>query len=88
MGVAAARRSGAGSVRRLSRMRGGSLGRAASASTLVARRTPIAPPAPHRLPDDRRSFWSRLDDDRRLIRLKVLLLASLLLLAALLEWVA
>ena len=36
----------------------------------------------------RKTFWSRMEDDRELIRFKVLLLTSLLLLAAMLEWVA
>ena len=36
----------------------------------------------------RKTFWSRMGDDRELIRFKVLLLTSLLLLAAMLEWVA
>ena len=37
---------------------------------------------------DRTGFWSRMNDDRELIPVKVLLLTSLLLLAAMLEWVA
>lgn len=36
----------------------------------------------------RKTFWGRMEDDRELIRFKVLLLTSLLLLAAVLEWVA
>lgn len=36
----------------------------------------------------RKTFWSRMQDDRELIRFKVLVLTSLLLLAAMLEWVA
>ncbi len=37
---------------------------------------------------ERKTFWSRMKDDRELIPFKVLLLTSLILLAAMLEWVA
>ncbi len=37
---------------------------------------------------ERKTFWSRMKDDRELVPFKVLLLTSLLLLAAMLEWVA
>ncbi len=35
-----------------------------------------------------KTFWGRMSDDRELVRFKVLLLTSLLLLAAMLDWVA
>jgi hypothetical protein len=47
----------------------------------------IAPAMPW-APDVRKTFRDRLHDDRELIGLKVVLLSSLLLLTAVLEWVA
>ena len=37
---------------------------------------------------ERKTLWGRMKDDRELIPFKVLLLTSLLLLAAMLDWVA
>ncbi len=48
----------------------------------------LVPAAPWWPDVERKTFWSRMKDDRELTSLKVLLLTSLLLLAAMLEWVA
>jgi len=48
----------------------------------------LVPAAPWWPDVERNTFWSRMKDDRELTSLKVLLLTSLLLLAAMLEWVA
>ncbi len=46
-------------------------------------------PAPPWWPGaERKAFWGRMSDDRELIRFKVLMLTSLLLVAAMLDWVA
>ena len=37
---------------------------------------------------ERRTFWGRMTDDRESVRFKVLVLTSLLLLAAMFDWVA
>lgn len=37
--------------------------------------------------DERKSLWDRMNDDRELIGLKTVLVASLLVLTAILEWV-
>ena len=50
--------------------------------------TRFIPAAPWWPDVERKTFWSRMKDDRELIRVKVLLLTSLLLLAAMLDWVA
>lgn len=89
MGVVAPRRSRVSrSARTAYRMRGRPLGRAAVRGNPAAAPARIAPAMPQWPVDDRKSFWARLDDDRQLIRFKILLLTSLLLIAALLEWVA
>lgn len=54
----------------------------------VDARTRLVPTAPWWADVQRKPFWSRMQDDRELIRFKVLVLTSLLLLAAMLEWVA
>lgn len=82
-------------VRGSSRTRAGSLYRLPVAPIRAVRRggpadprarlVPAAPWWPHR---QRKTFWTRMHDDRELIPLKTLLLTSLVLLAAVLEWVA
>jgi len=37
---------------------------------------------------ERRGVWDRMQDDRELVRFKIVLLASLVLLTAIAEWVA
>ncbi len=88
MGVTAARRFRmSGSIRRSYRMPGRSRS-ATSRRTIGIARASIAPGWPQWIPDERKTFWDRVQDDRELIGLKTVLLASLLLLTALLEWVA
>ncbi len=48
----------------------------------------LVPAAPWWPDVERKTFWSRMKDDRELIPFKALLLTSLILLAAMLEWVA
>lgn len=48
----------------------------------------LIPAAPWWPDVERKAFWGRMMDDRELIRFKVLVLTSLLLLAAMLDWVA
>lgn len=48
----------------------------------------LMPAAPWWPDVERKTLWSRVKDDRELIPFKVLLLTSLLLLAAMLDWVA
>lgn len=50
--------------------------------------TRLMPAAPWWPDVERKTFWGRMKNDRRLIRFKVLVLTSLLLLAAMLDWVA
>lgn len=96
MGVAAVRRSTTrmpGALRRRHPKRNPSVRqgtllpaqRAAGSSLAVPVR---ARPTPLWAADDRKGVWERLQDDRELIGLKVVLLVSLLMLTALLEWVA
>ena len=88
MGVAAVRGFRmSGSTRRSYRMPGRSRG-ATSRRTRGIAHAPIAPVWPQWIPNDRKTFWDKVRDDRELIGLKTVLLASLLLLTALLEWVA
>jgi hypothetical protein len=84
MGVVAVRRSGmrvTTPVRRSRRMSAQYTGRSPSQQTLLA--SPLRADAS--LP---KTFWERFEDDRDLIRLKVLLVTSLALITALLERVA
>ncbi len=46
----------------------------------------IGHPSERWAPAERTTLWDRLDDDRALMRLKIVLLVSLFLLTALLEW--
>jgi hypothetical protein len=48
----------------------------------------LIPAAPWWPDVERKTFWGRMQDDCELIPCKVLLLTSLLLLTAMLEWVA
>jgi hypothetical protein len=50
--------------------------------------TRLIPAAPWWPDVERKTLWGRLKDDRELIPLKLLLLTSLLLLVAMLDWVA
>jgi hypothetical protein len=91
MGIVAVRRSGtrvATSVRRSQRMSTRYTGRSPSQRTLRAARVGAYAPIPQWPPDARKTFWERFEDDRDLIRLKVVLLTSLALITALLERVA
>jgi len=90
MGVVAVRRSGtrvATSGRRSHRMSTRYTDQSPSQRTLQAGRVRADVPIPH-WPDARKTFWERFEDDRDLIRLKVVLLTSLALITALLERVA
>ena len=83
MGVAAP-----SSVRRVHGMRRRARGRAVHRKLF-----PAEPPRSGRLAGqwgiaERTTLWDKLHDDRALIGLKILLLACLLLLAALMEWAA
>jgi hypothetical protein len=91
MGVIAARRSGlriSTPVRRLYRTSTSSSVRSASLRPLGSNGSHVASPMPRWAVGERKAFWTRFQDDRDLIRLKVVLLTSLVLLTALLEWVA
>ena len=91
MGVAAARRSRvrpAAAGRRAYRMPDRPAGRFASQGIRGAHHIHVASPLPGWVADERKTVWARLQDDRDLIRLKVLLLTSLAVLTALLEWAA
>ncbi len=91
MGVVAVRRSGtkvATSVRRSHRMSTRHTGRSASQRTLQAGRVRAYAPIPQWPADEEKTFWERFEDDRDLIRLKVVLLMSLALITVLLERVA
>ena len=84
MGVAAARGFRVpGSIRRSYGSRG-----PASRRTRWIGRAPMAPAWPQWIPEERKTFWERVQDDRELIGLKTGFLASLLLLTAFLELVA
>ncbi len=90
MGVVAAQRSRTRAsrlVRRANRMPNRSFGRAAPQRTRGSARVRV-PSIPPWAVEVRKTFWDRVRDDRELIGLKIVLLASLLLLTALLEWVA
>jgi hypothetical protein len=50
-------------------------------------RSYMASPMPRWAVGERKAFWARFQDDRDLIRLKVVLLTSIAVLTALLEWV-
>jgi hypothetical protein len=88
MGVAAARRSRvSGSIRQPYRLAGDPRG-AASRRTIGIARLSMAPEWAKWIPARRKTFSDRVQDDGELIGLKTVLLATLLLLTALLEWVA
>ena len=91
MGVVAVRRSGtrvATSARRAYRLSTQYTGRSPSQRTLRADRVRAYTPIPQWPADERKTFWERFENDRDLIRLKVVLLTSLALITALLERVA
>jgi hypothetical protein len=88
MGVVAARRAGLRvSTRRPYRTSTPSCTRSASLRLLGSDRSAVTSPMPRWAVGERKAFWARFQDDRDLIRLKVVLLTSLALLTALLEWV-
>jgi hypothetical protein len=91
MGVVAVRRSGTRvvtSVHRSQRMSTQYTGRSPSEWTLQACRIGAYAPISQWPADAPKTFWERFEDDRDLIRLKVVLLTSLALITALLERVA
>jgi hypothetical protein len=89
MGVIAARPAGLRvSTRRPYRTSTPTWARSGSHRSLESARTYAASPMPRWAVGERKAFWARFQDDRDLIRLKVVLLTSLVLLTALLEWVA
>jgi len=88
MGVAAGRLSATATprpARRVRRTRRRAPGGASRRSAPRAR-TRTGRPSEHRAPEARTTFWDRLDDDRALVGLKIVLLVSLFVLTALLEW--
>jgi hypothetical protein len=91
MGVVATRRSGFRTSRPAHRLYRTSTSTSVRSSSL---RLPgstgpgVAPPMTRWAAGVRKTFWARFQDDRDLIRLKVVLLMSLALLTALLELVA
>ena len=91
MGVVAVRRSGmrvTTSVRRSRRIPAKYTGRSPLQQTLLTSRVRIDASMPQWPAETRKTFWERFQDDRDLIRLKVLLLTSLALITVLLERVA
>lgn len=86
MGVAVARRTGtrAGGAYRAYQWRSVSPVR----DRQVTAGTRLIPAAPWWPDVERKTLWGRLKDDRELIPFKLLLLTSLLLLVAMLDWVA
>ncbi len=92
MGVAAVRRSGTRGAARARRSHGLSTqhtgSRSASQRSLRAGGVRAHAVIPQWPADERKTFWERFEDDRDLIRLKIVLLTSLAVITALLERVA
>jgi hypothetical protein len=88
MGVVAVRRAELRvSTHRPYRMSTSACARSASPRLPGSDRSYTASPMPRWAVGERKAFWARFQDDRDLIRLKVVLLTSIAVLTALLEWV-
>jgi hypothetical protein len=87
MGVVAARRAGLRVSAHQAYRTTSAYARSASPRLPGGERSYLATPIPRWAVGERKAFWARFRDDRDLIRFKVVLLTSLAVLTALLEWV-